>query len=329
MATYISRQTGNWSTSTTWVTAATNTFAPTGLATLPPQSLGYDKIVIRQGHTVTYDVDGVFGDGSVGVTAGTNTQNILSAAMILSGGCLRASRTQNTNLTAIGTIWVGGDIAATNNSFFDWGSQYDPVSAVNATIHLSGAWNGHSGIYVRGGTILTTSNSATFWGLEKTKNTFLTASAAAGANQITVDNAYNWKVNDELVIESDTNDITRSLSGIRIQSISDKTITISPTLNFNRLIGTRVGNFTSTVTYKSLESLSGSTGYGVFLVGLANGIYQFGYTSFENINDGAYKAVSLGGSTADRHLGHAGCLYYSPQYNKTQAKLLREKEEIR
>jgi hypothetical protein len=317
MATYISNQTGNWSSASTWLTAAVGTFSPTAAAGAPPQSLGYDKIVIRQGHTVTYDVDGAFGDGGLGVITGTNTLNILSAGMILSGGCLRASRTQSTNLTAIGMIWVAGDLAATTNSFFDWGSQYDPVSAVNATIHLSGAWNGYSGIYVRGGTTTTTSNSATFWGLEKTKNTFLTVSAAAGANQITVDDPYNWKVDDELVIESDTNNVTRSLSGIRIQSISDKTITISPTLNFDRLIGTRVGNFTSTVTYKSLDSLSGSTGYGIYIFGLANGIYQFGYMSMENINDGAYRTGS--GSTAERHVALAACLHYAPQYNKVQA----------
>lgn len=317
MATYISNQTGLWSSANTWLTAANGTFSPTAPAGNSPISFGRDKIVVKQGHVVTYDVDGAFGDGGLGVTAGTNTQNVLSAAMILSGGCLRASRTQNTNLTAIGTIWVAGDLAATSGSFFDWGSQYDPVSAVNATIQLSGSWNGYSGIYVRGGTTTTTSNSATFWGLEKTKNTFLTVSAAAGTNQITVDDPYNWKVDDELVIESDTNNVTRSLSGIRIQSISDKTITITPTLNFDRLIGTRVGNFTSTVTYKSLDSLSGSTGYGIYIFGLANGIYQFGYMSMENINDGAYRSSS--GSTADRYLVLGACIHYAPQYNRVQA----------
>lgn len=316
MATYISNQTGNWSAASTWLTAAAGTFSPTAAAGAPPQSLGYDKIVIKQGHTVTYDVDGAFGDGGLGITAGTLTQNVLSAAMILSGGCLRASRTQNTNLTAIGAIWVAGELAATTNSFFDWGSQYDPVSAVNATIHLSGAWNGYSGINIRGGTTQATSNSATFWGLQKTRNTFLTVSAAAGANQITVDDPYNWKVNDELVIESDTNNVTRSLSGITIQSISDKTITISPTLNFDRLSGTRIGNFTSTVTYKSLDSLSGSTGYGIYIAGLANGIYQFGYMSFENINDAAYRSASI--SSTERIYSLGGCVYYAPQYNKVQ-----------
>jgi hypothetical protein len=42
MATYISNQTGNWSTASTWVTAAAGTFSPTAAAGAPPQSGGGD-----------------------------------------------------------------------------------------------------------------------------------------------------------------------------------------------------------------------------------------------------------------------------------------------
>jgi hypothetical protein len=312
MATYISNGTGDWTT-IPWLTAATGTFGPTAPAAGSPPSFGLDKIVIRRPNVVTYNTSGVFGDGGNGNAAGTINPNINTASIILSGGTLRASRTVNTALTAIGCVWISAESANLNgsNSFLDWGTLSDPVSAVTASISLSSAFS--AGIYASGNTTATTvSNSACFCGLEKTRNTFLTLSAAANANTITVDNVFNWKINDELVIESDTLATSRALTGVRITGFSgvdNKTITISPTLNFARLSGTRVGNFTSTVLIETVPSSTLCNG--VWLRGLPNGIYQFSNITLKDF--GSYwRDTSTGNIIGTTN----GAIHYIALYNK-------------
>jgi hypothetical protein len=306
MATYISNGSGDWTTTGVWLTAADGALTPTAAAGVAPQSGARDRIIIRSPHTITYNTSGVFGNGGNGNNFGTTTQNILNASMILSGGRLRASRTVNTALTGLGTIWVDA-----NGSFWDWGTASDPVSAVTATIAMSGVSAGACGMVVKGSTSnLTLTNSACFWGLEKTRNTFLTLPAAAGQPVITVDNAYNWNTNDELVIESDTISTTRALTGVRIQSINGKNITLNTNLNFARLSGTRVGNFTSTVTYETLPSSPMS--FGIIVEGLFLGNYQFGYISLKDFGNYwrdtgvAYIVVTQ------------GAINYNAAYNKIQ-----------
>lgn len=281
MATYISNGSGNWTT-IPWLTAAT-IFGPTAPASSSPPSFGYDKIVIKKGNVVTYNTFGVFGDGTAGNTLGTTTPNIATASIILSGGTLRASRTQNTGLTALGVIWVGGNTINTANSFLDWGTLTDPVSAVSSTISLSCSRTGGAVIYIERATTALYPNSAGFCGIEKTRNTFLTLPAAASQNIITVDSCTNWAQNDLIIIESDTTVGTRALSA-RINSVNltNKEITLDTPLNFTRLAGTRVGNFTSSVTVKSLES--SPLAAGILLQGGINSIYQLSNVSLENFN---------------------------------------------
>jgi hypothetical protein len=230
----------------------------------------------------------------------------------LSGGTLKASRTNNTALTALGLIWVGGSTTA-NNSVIDWGTINDPVSAVTSTISMSGTGTGWSGIYVAGNTSSTTvSNTACFCGLEKTRNTFLTLSASAGQNKIKVDTCTNWLTGDVIVIESDTINTSRCLSGAKIQSVnfSTKEITLDTNVNFDRLSGTRVGNFTSTVTYKTLES--SPLAFGIYMGGLTNSIYQFSNITVENIGS----AVRTSTNASDVG-GNAGITYVA-NFNLTQ-----------
>jgi hypothetical protein len=287
MATYISNQTGNWSSASTWLTAAAGTFTPTGSAGTPPQSFGYDKIFIRKNHVVTYDTSGVFGDGGTGLV-GLNL-TITSASIILSGGTLRASRTQNTALTALGVIWVASGTNNTNNgSFWDWGTLNDPISAVTSTISMSGIAAGQSGFYAQQNGSFTSSNSACFCGLEKTRNTFLTLSANTAQNKITVDSCRNWSVGDTIVIESDTTSTIRTLTGAKIQSIAGNEITLDKNVNFARLSGTRVGNFTSTVTYKTLES--SPLAFGIGAMGTPNSNFEFSYISVENVNGTGWRS---------------------------------------
>ena len=311
MATYISNGSGDWTTTGIWLTAADGVVTPTAAAGFAPQSGARDRIIIRQGHTITYNTSGVFGNGGNGNNFGTANQNMSNASIILSGGRLRASRTQNTALTALGVIWIAGDSASTSGSFWDWGTDSDPVSAVTATISMSGVSAGASGMVVKGSTTsLTLTNSACFWGLEKTRNTFLTLSAAAEQPVITVDNAYNWNTNDELVIESDTIATTRALTGIRIQSINGNNITLNTNLNFARLSGTRVGNFTSTVTYETLPSSLMS--FGIIIEGLFLGNYQFGYISLKDFGN-YWRDTGVSYIVVTQ-----GAINYNAAYNKIQ-----------
>ena len=311
MATYISKQTGNWTSASTWLTAAAGTFTPTASAGAAPQSGGGDKIVIRSPHVVTYNTSGTFGDGGNGLVGGTIT--VTSGSIILSGGTLRASRTENTALTAFGTIFVAGNSTATG-SFLDWGTLNDPVSAVTSTISMSALSAGMAGVYVQGGVgTVTVTNSACFCGLEKTRNTFLSLPAAAGQRVIAVDSCRNWANNDFILIESDTTSTSRTLSA-RISNISGNTITLDTDVNFARLSGTRVGNFTSTVTYKTAERSPAA--YGFLINGTTNGIYQFSYMTCENLWD-VLRRSDTGVAVSTLF----GCIYYRSAFNLTQATL--------
>jgi hypothetical protein len=322
MATYISNGSGDWTT-IPWLTAATGTLGPTAPAAGSPPSFGYDKIVIRQGNNVTYNTSGVFGDGTSGNTLGTITPNIASASIILSGGRLRASRTQNTGLTALGTIWVAAGTAATANSFLDWGTLSDPVSSVSSTISLSCSRLGSAVIYIQsssGGTA-TFSNSACFCGIEKTRNTFLTLPAAASQNIIRVDSCTNWLTGDFIAIESDNTNTTRSLSArISFVDFNNKQVTLNTNLNFARLSGTRVGNFTSTVTVKSLESSPLAVGFNI--LGGTNSIYQFSNITLENFTPSWVRADTGGSAGPNINIQTSiGALWYNSTFNLTQPVL--------
>jgi len=233
MATYLSNQTGNWNTTSTWVTAASGTYTPTAAAGQPPQSNGVDKIIIRSGHTVVYNVSGIFGDDS------TFSTNLTSAGGIVVLGTLSADRTRSTSLTAKGSITV------TSGGTFDWGTVASPIpSAFNHQIVLnySPTPAAHKHIFVCNG-----GNISMYSALQKTRNTFLTLSANAGATQITVNNATNWLSGDRVVLESDNTTTTRE-HVTTISNVAGNVITLANGLNFDRLSGTRIGNFSSNLT---------------------------------------------------------------------------------
>jgi hypothetical protein len=245
MATYLSNQTGNWSTASTWVTAAAGTLTPTAAAGQPPQSGGVDKIIIRSGHIVGYDVSGEFGDDS------TFNTNLTSAGGIVVVGTLSASRTTSTSLTARGSITVptGGT--------FNWGTSASPIpSSVSARIVLnySPTPSNHRHIFVCNG-----GNVSMYSALQKTRNTFLTLSANAAATQITVNDVTNWVIGDRVILEPDTTTMTREHI-TTISNVAGNVITLNNGLNFARLSGTRIGNFSSNLTVMP-QSTAFTTGF--------------------------------------------------------------------
>jgi hypothetical protein len=302
MATYISNQTGLWSSASTWLSAASG-LGPLSAAGQPPQSFGGDKIIIRGGHIVTYDVQGCFGDETAAYGAGPGTSttalgSISSNAIILSGGTLSASRTVNTELTARGNIEIG------LSGRFDWGTSTDPL-ITNANIYLHymqtsnmSASIGAAGMYLYG----SDNNNQFFYnsiyinGKPKTRNTTLSVSAVSGSTILTLisaASALNWEVGDKLVVSTQNvsgvstsvNSVpTTILSATNIQSITGNQITISPGLNTTRSAGTFVGNFSSNVNIRSAHTLYPS--YGVFVNSSQAFICDISNCKFENVGNG-------------------------------------------
>ena len=296
MATYISNQTGNWSAASTWLTAAAGTFSPTAAAGAPPQSFGFDKIVVRGGHTVTYDVQGCFGDQTSTYGAGTGPtalNTIASNAIILSGGTLKASRTNNIELTACGTIVIAP------SGVLDWGTTADPLTAnANITLHFMQNLTGLSalsaspnsaGIYMYQGTTNVSYNHHIYiCGKSELRNTTLATSAANGATVISVVSATGWEAGDKLIIATEAiSAITTGgvLSATNIVSLTGNNITISTPLNTSRSAGTCVGNFTSNVNIKSYSGQYPS--FGIYLVPSVDSIISINNCRIADIGNGA------------------------------------------
>jgi len=301
MATYISNQTGLWSSANTWLTAAAGTFAPTASASAAPKSLGFDKIVIRGGHTVTYDLSaGCFGDqtstyGSGTTVGAANSLGSISAnAIILSGGTLKASRTTNNiELTACGTIVIAA------SGVLDWGTVSDPLlSAANITLHymqnLTGlsalsASSNSAGIHMYQYTTNAAYNNHFYiCGKTKLRNTTLVTSAVNGATVISVVSATGWEVGDRLTIATEAISAINTggvLSATDIVSLTGNNITISTPLNTSRSAGTCVGNFTSNVNIKSYSAQYPS--FGVFMTPSTDSIISINNCRFADMGNNA------------------------------------------
>jgi len=227
MATYTSTATGLWSAGATWVSGVK-----------PPSAAGH-KIVIAAGHTVTYDeADGTYGDNTSSTTVANNG--------IVVHGTLKASRATSTILRCAGTLYraAGGVI--------DWGTSADPIpGGVTATVYLNhgSTTAGQHGLH----SYLQTGGAFYACGVERTRNTRLSSSTAAGATSITVDDSDNWAVGDILVIAPYNRDPTTAVT-VTISGGSAPTWTLSGPIAVARNSGTRVGNLTSNVTFASANS---------------------------------------------------------------------------
>ncbi len=321
MATYISKQSGLWSSASTWLTAAAGTYSSTVDAGAPPQSGGGDKIIITNNATVEYDVVGTFGDGAYRSTytvAGqtdTDTSLITNAAIVIFNGTLKASRTQTTALTADGSIFVN---FGSNIPTLDWGSSTDPISAagVNANLTLGVPSNTNAvrfGIFNRASALAengTHTSRITFCGRSKPRNTTLTASHTTGTTTLSVADATNWEIGDMLILEipqlkisgggsAPVNDI-RTITGINGNVV---TINTGTTTNFPA--GNYVGNMSSNVTIKPGYYVENSStpcnSFGIIIQPNGNNsLYQLKDCSFTgfigvgtngaifNITDGTY-----------------------------------------
>jgi hypothetical protein len=288
MATYISNQTGNWSTASTWVTAAANTLSPTAAAGAAPQSGGGDKFIIRSGHTVTYDLSaGEFGD-QTSTYVSTILTDVSANAICLSGGTLKASRSINTSLTARGTIYIG--ISGT----LDWGTSTDPLTT-SSTIILNYITNaailststGAAGIFLFGNT--NSSNNIYINGIPKKRNTYLTSPVSSGSNIISVESTTGWLTGDKIIIQSEAisavnnNPLFSSTSGLlsaTVQGITGLNVQLSQPLNTNRSSGRAVSNFSGNVVITSYNKLYPSYG-----------VYSYETNSIVDINNVVFRDI--------------------------------------
>jgi hypothetical protein len=275
MAVYISKQSGLWSSASTWLTAAAGTLTPTADSGLSPQSGGGDKIIIARNHIVTYDVSGEFGDQTSTYVVAI-LSNISANAICLSGGTLKASRTNNTGLTARGTIFIA------QSGTLDWGTTIDPLTTTsnivlnyhtNAAILSTSA--GAAGIYLYGSTSGNFYNNIYINGLNKKRNTYLTLSANNGSNVISVESVSGWNIGDKLLIQSEvlssiTSANVLSALSATVVGITGLNVGISPALNTSRSSGRAVSNFSGNVTITSFNRLYPS--YGIFLTEGASSI---------------------------------------------------------
>jgi hypothetical protein len=334
MAIYYSKQTGDWSSSTTWLTSVNNTAALEVLAgtaitvlTAAALSASYnaylssignagdyprstlsgtgDKIIIRGGYTVTYDVSGCYGDqtSTFGQGPSTTTSTALRTipynAIVLNGGTLKASRTVNTELTACGNITIG------LSGVFDWGTTTDPLTT-NANVYLHYMTDlgglsssiGAAGLYLYGSdnNLQYFNNAIYINGKPKTRNTTLSSSAVSGSTILTLVSAAStlgWAVGDKLTVATEsitgvgtaiTTVATTILASTEIKSITGNQITISPGLNTFRSAGTSVGNLNSNVTIKSAYPLYPS--YGIFVNSSQSFICDISNCKLESMGNG-------------------------------------------
>lgn len=297
MATYISKQSGLWSSATTWLTAAAGQTTPTANAGAPPQSGGGDKFIIRGNHTVEYDVVGVFGDGAFTSTILAENANdatiLTSAGIVLSAGNIKCSRTQSTSLTANGNIFVNW---GTGIPTFDWGTSTDPISADGVTAKVtfglpSDTTANRYGLINKAGTQSDAgvqSSSITVCGRNKTRNTTLTTNHTAGTNVLTVADATNWEIGDILVVEVSylANPLRTNTIGT-ITNINGNQITIDSNLVDNIAAGMYVGNMSSNVTFTPGRYVPSSTtacnSFGIiFNANGNNSFYEFKNCSFHH-----------------------------------------------
>lgn len=309
MAIYISKTTGNWNSASTWLTALpANTYTTNsamsaiGDAGQPPQSNGGDKIIIRDPTvTVTYNVEGVFGDGTsinnTGPVDPSTTALFLTNAICISAGTLQASRSEVSSLTANGLIVINN-----NGAKFDWGTTSSPVT-VKANIVL-GLLSDTSisnpiknGITLKNGTNPDAGLENSYFyicGNEKTRNTQLNGDHATTATTITVLDSTGWSSKDRIIIENRFITSTSNYIG-EIVSVNGNIITITPGLDGNYKSGAYVGNFSSNIEISpGYSTTGGANATGINLVAVGNNsAYEIRNCSFKNWGGG----ITLRGNT--------------------------------
>lgn len=290
MAVYRSNGNGNWSV-IPWLTSGNGRgpwqdAGPGGLT--GPISDGGDKIVISPGNTVTYNVKGVWGDNLSYYAAGTSVALSASNAIVVSPrATLKASRTENSELTARGNMFV-----SPASGCLDWGTEADPLVGATSKIVLNyvqdytappgtltnqtSAAAGTCGIFI--GTLASSTVAgpvtASFVGKPKTRNTPLVIEALATSNQLQVTDITGWENGDKIYLESPDTFVYKVTSTF-IQSIDtpNKIITIFPPLQYTLPAGTYIGNFSSNIVVESYNPLFPS--YGIFASTSIGSVFKF------------------------------------------------------
>ena len=197
-----------------------------------------DQVIIAAGHVVTNDRPySVIGNDASSTTATSNGIVVL--------GTLKASRAVSTTLVCRGTIALaaGGSI--------DFGTTADPIpSGITAALVLNDsaslAIGKHGFAYLPNSS---TAGGISINGVAKKRNAKLTGSLSAGSASISVDDATGWAAGDIVVIQSDTNDPSRSQK-TTLASGSGLNWTLGAAASVSNAVGAYVCNLSSNVIIK-------------------------------------------------------------------------------
>lgn len=184
-----------------------------------------DKVVIAAGHVVTLDSAYVWGDDST--------------TAITVNGTLKASRTASSSLTAKGNVIIN------SGGYLDYGADGDAIpSGVDAFLILN--YSAALAACKYGLETAGANPKMTMWGKPRKRNAKLTAEAASGQPDVTVDDVTGWAAGDTIVLHAPDDDRSHSET-LTISSIAGTTVTMTGNLARTHASGSLAGNFTSNV----------------------------------------------------------------------------------
>ena len=224
-----------------------------------------DKVNIVLGDTITMNSTGLqWGDDT---TTGIN---------IKSGGILKASRSVSSVLRCNGSLIVeaGGEL--------DTGKTGDVIpTGVSCTINLN-----YSASILNDKYSLTIINAGKWFSMGETmtRNTLLNGGLSAGATTAVLDDITGWRVGDEIVFSS-TTDNRRHVDKVTILTIPSANTVTFASLTYVHADNCEVGNFSSNVTYRSHTAGASKQGYIIWDIGTVLGNSTIEYTSFSYLGN--------------------------------------------
>lgn len=190
-----------------------------------------DSIVVTGEHTGagTYNAIDITGNNLEPIIWGSSSTSVVTSIAIGSRGKIKAPTSGGRNfffgLTGQATTTPNSGLAIGNGGVLEIGTPSSPMDAdTTFSIPLLVNTNVDTGVLLYNGGSIITGDA------EKTRFTYLTADASAGATSITVNDATGWRVGDEIVPVSSTRTYSQTEKRT-ITSVSGNTIGVSALTN--------------------------------------------------------------------------------------------------
>lgn len=196
--------------------------------------------------TILDDVTVVIGD-----TITLNTTGLICNSLVVnSGSTINASTTASSDIT----IETTGTFQSGSTTTIDLSS----VPLITCTWYLNGAQSGDGYVNWQDGV-----TSCVLKGANRTRRTRLNGAVAASATSMTVVDATNWAIGDELWIGStDGNFNTSHTENVQVTSVSGNIIGFTPALGFAHSDTGYVTNNSSNLTFESENTTTSYSTWG-------------------------------------------------------------------